>query len=62
MGAKPTDAVTTDVMWDQFAYVMDHESLGSCPKGCVDCRKRNRLRKILMAPFEEKTKKKTGAV
>src|ERR1051326_7067109 len=44
-----------DVMWEQFAYLLEHvEDRGLC--GCSSCERYTLARALLMEPFEEPRK------
>jgi hypothetical protein len=43
-----------DVMWEQFEYLMDHKRYGPCLEGCTECWRLERIKELLMLPFEWK--------
>ena len=50
----PVTPQEAEVMWEQFGFLMDHERLGTCPPGCIDCWRRDRMKEVLMIPFQVK--------
>jgi len=44
-------APLTDVLFDQFEYLVSHAQQ-ECPPGCPDCERLRQIKKLLLVPFE----------